>query len=121
MTDRPKIAALVADAFQEEEYFFPKVALNEAGYEVEVVSSHKEPVEIYSYFARTGGSPARGLCGRAHSRRCKKPRFACRRSARNQVRTGRQRPRRSYRLHLPRVDVGGPLEGRCQPADDGVQ
>ena len=32
MTDqRPKIAALVADAFQEEEYFFPKVALNEAG------------------------------------------------------------------------------------------
>ena len=32
MTDqRPKIVALVADAFQEEEYFFPKVALNEAG------------------------------------------------------------------------------------------
>ena len=55
MTDgRPKIAALVADAFQEEEYFFPKIALNEAGYEVEVVSSRKAPVEIYSYFARTG-------------------------------------------------------------------
>jgi DJ-1/PfpI family len=55
MTDqRPKIAALIADAFQEEEYFFPKVALNEAGYDVEVVSSRKEPVEIYSYFARTG-------------------------------------------------------------------
>src|SRR5262249_22366543 len=55
MTDRrPKIAALIADAFQEEEYFFPKVALNEAGYQVEVVSSRKEPVEIYSYFARTG-------------------------------------------------------------------
>ena len=55
MTDqRPKIAALVADAFQEEEYFFPKVALNEAGFHVEVVSSHKEPVEIYSYFVRTG-------------------------------------------------------------------
>src|SRR5262249_28369013 len=51
---RPKIAALVADAFQEEEYFFPKVGLNEAGYHVEVVSSRKEPVEIYSYFARTG-------------------------------------------------------------------
>ena len=51
---RPKIAALVADAFQEEENFFPKVALNEAGYRVEVVSSRKEPVEIYSYFARTG-------------------------------------------------------------------
>jgi protease I len=55
MTDRrPKIAALIADAFQEEEYFFPKVALNEAGYQVEVVSSRKAPVEIYSYFARTG-------------------------------------------------------------------
>jgi deglycase len=51
---RPKIAALIADAFQEEEYFFPKVALNEAGYQVDVVSSHKEPVKIYSYFARTG-------------------------------------------------------------------
>ena len=36
---QPKIAALIADAFQEEEYFFPKVALNEAGYQVEVVSS----------------------------------------------------------------------------------
>ena len=55
MTDRPpRIAALIADGFQEEEYFFPKIALNEAGYEVEVVSSRKEPVEIYSYFARTG-------------------------------------------------------------------
>jgi protease I len=55
MTDRrPKMAALVADAFQEEEYFFPKIALNEAGYQVDVVSSRKEPVEIYSYFARTG-------------------------------------------------------------------
>src|SRR5262249_4336108 len=51
---RLKIAALVADAFQEEEYFFPKVALNEAGYQVEVVSSRNGPVEIYSYFARTG-------------------------------------------------------------------
>jgi hypothetical protein len=30
--ERPKVAALVADGFQEEEYFFPKVALNEAGY-----------------------------------------------------------------------------------------
>ena len=55
MTDRlEKIAALVADAFQEEEYFLPKIALNEAGFQVEVVSSRKQPVEIYSYFARTG-------------------------------------------------------------------
>jgi protease I len=49
-----KIAALVGDAFREEEYFFPKVALQEAGYKVEVVSSNAEPVEIYSYFERTG-------------------------------------------------------------------
>jgi protease I len=49
-----KIAALVGDAFQEEEYFFPKVALQEAGYRVEVVSSKAEPVEIYSIFTRTG-------------------------------------------------------------------
>jgi protease I len=49
-----KIAALIGDAFQEEEYFFPKVALQEAGYSVDVVSSNSEPVEIYSYFERTG-------------------------------------------------------------------
>jgi len=54
VASKGKIAALVADAFQEEEYFFPKVALNEAGHQVEVVSLRKEPVEIYSYFARTG-------------------------------------------------------------------
>lgn len=50
----PKIAAMIADAFQEEEYIIPKFALMEAGYKVEVISSRKEPVEIYSYFARTG-------------------------------------------------------------------
>ena len=54
MASKGKIAALVADAFQEEEYFFPKVALTEADYQVEVVSLRKEPVEIYSYFTRTG-------------------------------------------------------------------
>lgn len=47
-------AALLADAFQEEEYIFPKVALNKAGYTVDVVSIKREPVEIYSYFNRTG-------------------------------------------------------------------
>src|SRR5262245_65749423 len=63
MTDRrPKIAALVSDAFQEEEYFFPKIALNEAGYEVKVVSSGEEPVELTSYLSRRGllaGDPSR--------------------------------------------------------------
>ena len=42
MAGKGKIAAL-AEAFQEEEYFFPKVALNEADYQVEVVSLRKEP------------------------------------------------------------------------------
>lgn len=54
MTGQRKIAALLADAFQEEEFFFPKVALNKAGYSVEVVSIEKGPIEIYSYFRRTG-------------------------------------------------------------------
>jgi protease I len=54
MTGRRKIAALLADAFQEEEFFFPKVALNKAGYSVEVVSIEKGSIEIYSYFRRTG-------------------------------------------------------------------
>jgi protease I len=54
MSRQQKIAALLADAFQEEEFFFPKVALNKAGYLVEVVSIGKGPIEIYSYFRRTG-------------------------------------------------------------------
>jgi protease I len=51
---KARIAALVADAFQEEEYFLPKFALEEAGYKVDVISSRPDPVEIYSYFERTG-------------------------------------------------------------------
>jgi len=54
MPQERKIAALVADGFQEEELFFPKVALNKAGYAIEIVSINKEPVEIYSFFRRTG-------------------------------------------------------------------
>jgi putative intracellular protease/amidase len=46
MTGQRKIAALLADAFQEEEFFFPKVALNRAGYSVEVVSIEKGSIEI---------------------------------------------------------------------------
>jgi DJ-1/PfpI family len=33
---------------------FPRSPSTRLGYQVEVVSSRKEPVEIYSYFARTG-------------------------------------------------------------------
>jgi len=54
VASKGKIAALVADAFQEEEYFFPKIALQRAGFDVEVVSTRASPVEIYSFFAPTG-------------------------------------------------------------------
>jgi protease I len=54
MSEDKQIAALVADGFQEEEFFFPKVALNKAGYGVQVVSLGREPIEIYSFFRRTG-------------------------------------------------------------------
>jgi putative intracellular protease/amidase len=43
MPEQKRIAALLADAFQEEEFFFPKIALNKAGYAVEVVSLGKLP------------------------------------------------------------------------------
>jgi protease I len=49
-----KIAALVADAFQEEEYFLPKFALQSAGLHVEVVSLRAAPVEMFSFFSPTG-------------------------------------------------------------------
>jgi protease I len=45
---------LVADAFQDSEYFLPKFALEELGLEVEVVSLRAEAIEIYSYFSRIG-------------------------------------------------------------------
>ena len=127
---RPKIAALVADAFQEEEYFFPKVALNEAGYDVEVVSLRKEPVEIYSYFARTGlldvdraivDARPEDYAGVLIPGGAKSPALLAEDSLRNHVRTGRQRARRGHRLRLPGVVVGSPLEGCCRSPHDGVQ
>jgi protease I len=52
---KEKVAALVADAFQDSEYFLPKIALeDDLGLQVEVVSLTREPVEIYSYFSRIG-------------------------------------------------------------------
>ena len=54
MANKGKIAALVADAFQEEEYFLPKFALQSAGFHVEVVSTGVSPVEMYSVFSPTG-------------------------------------------------------------------
>ena len=52
---KAKVAALVADAFQDSEYFLPKIALqDQLGLEVEVVSDRRDPIEIYSYFSRIG-------------------------------------------------------------------
>jgi deglycase len=52
---KEKVAALVADGFQDSEYFLPKIALqDQLGLDVEVVSTKKEPIEIYSYFRRIG-------------------------------------------------------------------
>jgi protease I len=52
---KKKIAALVADAFQDSEYFLPKIAIqDQLGLDVEVISTKKEPIEIYSYFSRIG-------------------------------------------------------------------
>jgi len=52
---KKKMAALVADAFQDSEYFLPKIALqDQLGLDVEVVSIEKKPIEIYSYFSRIG-------------------------------------------------------------------
>ena len=50
-----KLAALVADAFQDSEYFLPKIALqDQLGLDVEVISLKRDPIEIYSYFSRIG-------------------------------------------------------------------
>ena len=52
---KKKVATLVADAFQDSEYFLPKIALqDQLGLDVEVISTEKEPIEIYSYFSRIG-------------------------------------------------------------------
>jgi deglycase len=52
--DGVKIAVLVADAFQDSEYFLPKIEIEKLGVETEVISLKREPVEIYSFFARIG-------------------------------------------------------------------
>src|SRR5215510_16318086 len=50
---KEKVAALVADAFQDSEYFLPKIALqDQLGLDVEVISLKRDPIEIYSNFLR---------------------------------------------------------------------
>src|SRR5262249_11224772 len=54
MSKEPRIAALVADGFQEEECLVPRFALQLLGAQVAIVSSTKRPIEIYSYFEKVG-------------------------------------------------------------------
>ena len=54
MPNEPRIAALVADGFQEEECVVPRFALQLLGAQVDIISSSKRPIEIYSYFEKVG-------------------------------------------------------------------
>src|SRR5262245_29634108 len=54
MAKEPRIAALVADGFQEEECLVPRFALQLLGAQVDIISSTKRPIEIYSYFRKVG-------------------------------------------------------------------
>jgi protease I len=49
-----KVAVLVANAFQDSEYFLPKIEIEKLGVETETVSISKSPVEIYSFFRGIG-------------------------------------------------------------------
>ena len=49
-----KIGVLLADAFQDSEYFLPKFEIESVGAQTEVISLDSKPVEIYSYFSRIG-------------------------------------------------------------------
>ena len=52
---KEKVAALVADAFQDSEHLLPKIALkDQLGLDVEVISLKRDPIEIYSNFSRIG-------------------------------------------------------------------
>ena len=48
------IAVLAADAFQDSEFFLPKVEIEKMGVRTEVVSLGPDPIEIYSFFDRIG-------------------------------------------------------------------
>lgn len=49
-----KMAVLVADAFQDSEFFLPKVEIEKAGIKVEIVSINDRPVDIWSFFDKIG-------------------------------------------------------------------
>ncbi len=54
MSNNCRIAAMVADGFQEEECLVPRFALQLLGARVDIESSTKRPIEIYSYFEKVG-------------------------------------------------------------------
>src|SRR5262249_49016554 len=54
MAKEHRIAALVADGFQEEECLVPRFALQLLGAQVDIISSTKRPIEICSYFKKVG-------------------------------------------------------------------
>jgi protease I len=54
MSKPPRIAALIADGFQEEECLVPRFALQLLGARVDMMASAKAPVEIYRYFEKVG-------------------------------------------------------------------
>ena len=49
-----QVGVLIADAFQDSEYFLPKIEIEKLGVQTEVISIDSKPVEIYSYFSRIG-------------------------------------------------------------------
>ena len=54
MANDRTIAVLAADAFQDSEYFLPKIEIEKMGVRTEVVSLTLDPIEIYSFFDRIG-------------------------------------------------------------------
>jgi deglycase len=59
------IAVLAADAFQDSEYFLPKVEIEKLGVRTEVVSLAPDPIEIYSFFDRIGHLDVQRTIGQA--------------------------------------------------------
>ena len=51
---KKKIAVLVADAFQDSEFFLPKIEIAKAGIEIEIVSINNKPVDMWSFFDKIG-------------------------------------------------------------------
>lgn len=49
-----KIAVLVADAFQDSEFFLPKIELQKAGIEIEIISIEPGSVDMWSFFDSIG-------------------------------------------------------------------